>query len=299
MKKPSLATHLCSGGFAVAALLAFASTPAAQAITYTSDGGGTDDLFSSPANWTGSSAPVNDLANTDLRFAGNLRLTPNAQSVYSMRSLIFDVGAGAFTIVRSPLTIGAGGIVNHGTSAQTVKNILIIGADQSWNFANRGAVNLGATVFVEKSLTAAGGTINMTGRFTVDARNSAGSAVFNLAGGAFSTNTADVATTGSAVMNHSAGSFSVKDSNRLYLGRFDGSTGTYSLSGSGQLSAAEMWVGADGTGIFNQTGGSVTCATNFRSPPARGATAPTTRAVARWPRHGSTSASTTALAPTT
>ena len=41
----------------------------------------------------------------------------------------------------------------------------------------------------------------------------------------------------------------------FYVGANAGSSGTYSLSGSGPLSSSFEWVGNSGTGAFTQTGG--------------------------------------------
>jgi T5SS/PEP-CTERM-associated repeat protein len=55
---------------------------------------------------------------------------------------------------------------------------------------------------------------------------------------------------GAGIFNQSGGTNITNSS--LYVGDF---TGTYSLSGSGLLSAGTEYVGSDGTGIFNQSGG--------------------------------------------
>ena len=42
---------------------------------------------------------------------------------------------------------------------------------------------------------------------------------------------------------------------QLFLGGNSGSTGSYNLSGTGQLSAVVEYIGSSGTGTFTQTGG--------------------------------------------
>ena len=49
----------------------------------------------------------------------------------------------------------------------------------------------------------------------------------------------------------------------FYLGYNSGSTGTYNLSGTGQLSAATEYIGYYGTGTFTQTGGTNSISSSF------------------------------------
>jgi hypothetical protein len=60
----------------------------------------------------------------------------------------------------------------------------------------------------------------------------------------------DIGLGGTGIFNQSGGTNTSNSS--LYVGDF---TGTYSLSGSGLLSAGTEYVGSGGTGIFNQSGG--------------------------------------------
>ena len=62
----------------------------------------------------------------------------------------------------------------------------------------------------------------------------------------------------------------------LYLGYNAGASGTYTLSGSGLLSAWTQYVGYSGTGNFTQTGGtnaSSTASISAILPPAAAPTA--------------------------
>ncbi len=73
-----------------------------------------------------------------------------------------------------------------------------------------------------------------------------------------------VGVSGTGVFNQTGGTNNINGGDAidagLYLGENAGSTGTYSLSGSGQLNIAigALLIGSSGTGVFNQTGGSVT-----------------------------------------
>ena len=118
----------------IAALLL---TARAFAVTDTWDGGGVDNNLSTGLNWLDNSAPVSDLANTDLIFAGAVRLTPNVSTDFSAKSITFNNTAGAFVIGGSILTIGAGGIFNNDTQAQRFDNTVVIGnAAASFNAAS-------------------------------------------------------------------------------------------------------------------------------------------------------------------
>ena len=52
----------------------------------------------------------------------------------------------------------------------------------------------------------------------------------------------------------------IVESNSLSLGYDSGSSGTYDLSGTGQLSADYEYIGYSGTGTFTQSGGTNTLA---------------------------------------
>jgi len=59
---------------------------------------------------------------------------------------------------------------------------------------------------------------------------------------------------GTGVFNQTAGANSAK---AVKIGSMRGSNGTYNLGGSGELKAETMYVGGDGLGTFNHTGGTV------------------------------------------
>ena len=105
----------------LAASIALLLTPAAFAITDTWDGGAGDNNFSTGTNWADNSAPVSDLANTDLIFAGVVRLSPVLGSAFSAKSVVFNNTAGDFTFsaVSPVLTVGSGGISNVDLASQT------------------------------------------------------------------------------------------------------------------------------------------------------------------------------------
>lgn len=95
--------------------------------TKTWPGGGPNDNTSIWAK-LGGTAPV---ANDDLAFAGNLRLTPNQVAALAVNSLSFNSGAGAFTIGGALYTVNSGGITNNSTSTQTINNTITLSAAQT------------------------------------------------------------------------------------------------------------------------------------------------------------------------
>jgi autotransporter-associated beta strand protein len=114
------------------ALIAFmAHGPGATGQTW--DGGGLDDNWSTAANWSPDGAPAND-GTAGIVFAGSVRLTPYVDTAWDVLSLTFNNTAGSFFIYGSPLTVGAGGIVNQ-NSAQSLENDLLLSAPQTWQAA--------------------------------------------------------------------------------------------------------------------------------------------------------------------
>src|SRR5438309_1617155 len=107
--------------FIVAAILA---PLAAHATTFTWDGGGADNNLSTSANWNPDGAPGSDLVNTNLIFAGSVRLFPNVSAAFSTNSVTFNNTAGAFTIGGLQLNVGAGGIVNNDADTDKFTNLV-------------------------------------------------------------------------------------------------------------------------------------------------------------------------------
>jgi len=80
-----------------------------------------------------------------------------------------------------------------------------------------------------------------------------GNGTFNLNGGTLTTNRVRVGWRGAGTFNQIAGTH--QSGTFFSVAELAGSTGTYSLSGTGELRSDYISVGASGTGIFNQTGG--------------------------------------------
>ena len=102
----------------IAALLL---APSLFAVSFTWDGGSVSNSnISTPENWNPNGAPVSDLANTDLIFAGLVRTSPVLGGAFSVKSVTFNNTAGDFTFsaVSPVLTVGSGGISNVDLSSQ-------------------------------------------------------------------------------------------------------------------------------------------------------------------------------------
>ena len=91
----------------------------AHAATFTWNGGASDDLFGSGANW-GGSAPTPD-ATTDLIFDGSVRLTPNNNytAFDNFHSITFAATASVFNVGGSAIDI-FGKVENYSTVTQTI-----------------------------------------------------------------------------------------------------------------------------------------------------------------------------------
>ncbi|MGJ8652524.1 MAG: autotransporter-associated beta strand repeat-containing protein [Opitutaceae bacterium] len=110
--------------YTLAISLAAALVTPLGAASFTWDGGGANDNFSTPENWVGDIAP--STSGDDLVFTGNTRLTPSAEQPYSVNSISFSNGAGSFSLGGSTLTIGTGDIINSSNTTQTINNALTL-----------------------------------------------------------------------------------------------------------------------------------------------------------------------------
>ena len=121
----------------LAASIALLLTPAAFAAFDTWDGGGGDSNLSTGANWLDNTAPVSDLALTDLIFAGVVRTSPVLGSAFSVKSVVFNNTAGDFTFsaIGPVLTVGSGGISNVDLGSQTLGPV-VAAASQTMNSGN-------------------------------------------------------------------------------------------------------------------------------------------------------------------
>jgi len=125
--------------------------------TNTWDGGGTDNNWSTALNWNPDGIPLND-GTASVEFDESLRLTPYVDVPWVINSLVFKSAAGASSIHGSPLTVGAGGIVNLSSSIPSpcFLNDLILSAPQKWEASGSGLRFLGNAANSGHLLTIAG-----------------------------------------------------------------------------------------------------------------------------------------------
>jgi autotransporter-associated beta strand protein len=169
---------------AALAMALLAGLPAlASAATFTWDGGGGDNNWSTAANWVGDAAPPND-GTADIVLAGSTRITPNVDAAWNIKSLTFN-GSSAFTLSGSDLTIQGSGVMttagitsNISTATETINNNLILGTTQSWKIPSGATAKLVINGDVTsnvafQALNAAGvievnGVMGGTGNFSKD-----------------------------------------------------------------------------------------------------------------------------------
>jgi T5SS/PEP-CTERM-associated repeat protein len=119
---------------------------AACAVTETWDGGGVNDFFLTSLNWADNTAPVSDLLNTDIVFAGALRRVPILFSPFSAHRITFDDSALSFSLQGAELSVGTGGIINESAVAMAFNTPVHFVANNLSVLAGTGGVLFGNTV---------------------------------------------------------------------------------------------------------------------------------------------------------
>jgi T5SS/PEP-CTERM-associated repeat protein/autotransporter-associated beta strand protein len=128
--------------FLLVALTLFSSVVSAGQIW---DGGGSDDNWTTGANWNATGGlmvqlppPNNGTANIAMPAVTGLVQTPLVNVPYSINSLTFydDNGDGRFVVLcAEELTIGAGGVTNNDQDGQIIIGPVKLSANQTWNAA--------------------------------------------------------------------------------------------------------------------------------------------------------------------
>ena len=159
--------------------------------TRTWDGGGTDNRWTTAANWVGDVTP---LPGDSLIFAGSTRLTPDddfaAATIFA--SIAFNSGSAAFTVGGNAIGL-TGGLTNSSATLQTVGLAMAVSGTSACNAASgdltiSGAVTgtgglsksgSGTVILSSASCSYAGGTAISAG--TMQIKNFTGS--YSLSGG--------------------------------------------------------------------------------------------------------------------
>jgi len=150
---------------AICAALGVSAARDARAADRLWDGGGANDLWSTPANWDGDlTAPV---ANDTLTFDGQARLTPNnnlaADTLFT--GFTFAGSAGNFVIGGNRITLG-GDLADHSSNDQRINLALLLNANRTVT-VDGGTLTLGGVI----SGTGFGITKSGSGQLTLAAAN--------------------------------------------------------------------------------------------------------------------------------
>ncbi len=254
---------------AVAMLFCGAWKPTSRGDVFTWDGGSSafGNDWSADFNWSPNGAPPTASGAHSFIFSdNNPRPSPNFEASYTINSLTFGAGGGAFGFTGSggtqTLTINGGGILNSSGSAQSFGNSLeniSLGASQTWNAGPTagGSLSVASAVILgpSRTLTIEGannttmsGAVSGTGTSGI-IKNGTGS--LTLEGG--TANTYPGTTTinaGSVILNKTAGVNAL--AGPVIIGDGTGSD-TLQLNASNQIADASP-VTINSSGVFNLNG---------------------------------------------
>ncbi|MBL8384075.1 MAG: autotransporter-associated beta strand repeat-containing protein [Burkholderiales bacterium] len=248
---------------AVAALCAAA---AAQGATFTWDGGGTNNNWSTGTNWTAHAAPP---AGSDLVFGGGTRPNPvhDLGGGFLVRSITFASGAAPFSVGGSSFYL-SNGLTNSSSNNQTFSNAgILLSAAQTWAAAS-GSIQVAAVNLSDHTLTLSAssghgftfaGVISGTGALV---KQGAGSMTLNAA------NTYTGSTTisggqlniGATERIADASAVVMSSGTTLALGGFNETVGSLSGAGSVTLGSGTLAAGGNDAsttyaGVISGTGG--------------------------------------------
>lgn len=159
--RPGCTTSFAVLGTVLVVLLAWSVS--AQGAELTWNGGGTDNLWSTPANWGGTAPSAGD----SLFFGGTTRLAASNDLTGDVvfHGLTFNDGAGAFTLSGQRITLG-GNVTNNDADLQTLALDMILDSTRTFNAVSGSLIASGV-------LSGAGG-LTKTGAQTLTLSGSAG-----------------------------------------------------------------------------------------------------------------------------
>ena len=175
-------------------------------------------------------------------------------------------GTGQLTVTNaSAVGVSGTGTLTQSGGTHSAANLYVgfAGATGNYNLS-AGQLSTGTNAFVgyggAGTLTQSGGTANVVGTLFLGYAASAattGNGTYTLSNGGLATNETQVGNTGTGTFVQTGGTLTTP---RFFLG-LTGGTGTYNLSGTGQLNtSAFAAVGLGGPATLNQTGGTATFA---------------------------------------
>lgn len=186
----------------LAAILFYAGSSAHAQNSW--DGGGTDNNWTTPGNWLGDLTPAND-GTANLAFTGTIRLAPIVDAAWSISSLRFNAGSGAFLLSGTTLTLGSGGVLNASGTVQTINTGVLLAAAQTWtattaNLVFSGPVDNGGVLLTVSAASARNIAINGVISGTGGLRKTGAGGVTLTGSNAFSGGVA--LTSGTLIANH-------------------------------------------------------------------------------------------------
>lgn len=218
------------------------------------NGSGGDDNFSTGFNWTNQLAP--GYIGDSLEFAGTTRLSPNMDNNYTITSLLFDSGAGAFNISSgNTLTFSSGASISNSSVNPQILNLTVVGTG-NLSKSGSGMVVLSGNSTIGGAVSVNGGILGVSS--TLTATNILIGNKTNAVAALYQTGGNISAATGTGFDN-------------LSIGNLDGSYGYYNAeSGSATLNGIAI-AGEDnngssanfsapaGNGVMDVNGGNVNC----------------------------------------
>ncbi len=191
--------------------------------------------------------------------AGGATINTNGYNVAVAQALASGTASG--TTDGGLLKLGAGTLTLSGASTYTgdtgvSAGTLAVGSGGSVTGGNI-YVGTGATLAI-----AGTGSVRPGGSYELDVEGTTASPASVTLSGTGNLSTGQVTIGGddgtTGTFTQSGGTFTINNGNALYLGSKSGSSGSYTLSGTGSLSAGEALIGYGGTGLFTQSGGTFT-----------------------------------------
>jgi autotransporter-associated beta strand protein len=210
------------------------------------DGGGANNLWSTANNWNPNGVPANN-GTSSLAFAGTTRLTPDMDANWSINSLTFNSGAGAFILGSTggfTLTIQGGGITNSSANTETINNAITLGTAQTWS-ATSGALSFGGNItnggflltISGGSNTAVSGVISGTGGLTKSGAGTLTLSGSNTYSGGTTFNAGTVSISSDSNLGASSGSLTFGGGTLAFTNNVVG-TRAIVMSGAGTFSGA-------------------------------------------------------------
>lgn len=221
-----------------AALLLFIAVQPAAGATFTWNGDGADNNWSTPDNWVGDAAPGNPAADDDLVFSGATDPNPVVDAAWSgVQSISFSGATTPFTLSGEAITFSATGTITNPSASNQYFNNDIIGGATALNIIVGGP---SVIYFNDPFDLSAGGDLNITptaGNVGINSTISGAAAALNVGAGVGwvileSTNTYGGGT------NVTGGNVLIRNNSALGTGAVDmngGNTLRFDINGGGTV----------------------------------------------------------------